>query len=205
MRLSRKGAAGAAGGPGGAVFVPVGTGFASWSPAGRAAAAFSLTSTFAGNMIGILNAIPFMVTRDCVLDGLRFEVTIGAGGARGRVGIYRAISAANIYPGALVVDGGDKDTSGAGFVQSVGLGIPLSAGVLYWAVYLGGTAAITIRGVGPAAMSGFLGNQATDFSNANLWLSVAQAYGALPANFPAGAAPQGGNANVGGIFLNFSA
>lgn len=133
-----------------------------------------------------LYGIPFIApTRGATLDRLGFNVvTLLAGNAR--VGLYSATSDTNLYPNALVVDGGGIST-GSGGVKSATISQVLTPGALYWAVYLG-DAAPSVRTHQGGTATNILGFDSSLPNGGTRGISVAQAYGALPATFPVGAA-----------------
>lgn len=142
---------------------------------------------------GTLRAFPFVAPRGGTVDRLAVGVTTGAGaGGVARWGIYQATSSSAIYPSALVVDAGEVDVTGNG-VKAQTVSVTLTAGVLYWFVYLGGVSAATIRAINTAGCWPIFGysNAFSSAGAANIdsgvGLTVAQAYGALPDPFPAAA------------------
>jgi len=147
-----------------------------------------------------LYAIPFITPRGATIDRIGFNVASGGtAGSKGRVGLYRATSQSNMYPGSLVLDGGEKDTTTTG-VKSTTVSQVLEADVLYWAVLLAGTAAFSVSthtvGLPILGLPSSL-NVAADF------LTVAQTYGALPATFPASASISAGTKPI--IAVRYSA
>jgi hypothetical protein len=160
----------------------------------------------AAQAIGTLIAIPFIVGFRATLDQLNFNVTVAGGaGSVARVGIYRSTSRVNVYPSSLVVDAGQVDTNAIGYKANAAVAT-LRPG-LYWAAYLAGVAAPTVHIVANSAAnphaSPLLGWTAANPPVANGSLRVAQAYGALPDPFPAGAALNSGPSTA--IFGRFSA
>ena len=138
--------------------------------------------------IGTLYTVPFVSPRGATLDRLAFEVTTGgSAGSVARAGIYAATSATNIYPSALVVDGGEFVTTSTG-VKAATISVTLEPDILYWAVYLCGVSAPAIRRT--VRFLTVLGVPSTIGANSRNLLSPAQSYGALPSTYPAGATPQ---------------
>jgi hypothetical protein len=130
--------------------------------------------------LGRLYAIPFISSKAGTLDRIAFNVTTLLAGF-GRAGIYS--DTGSIYPGARLLDGGEISTSTAG-VKSATINQALSGGTLYWLTFLA-SVAVTVRCFAVGSLVPVLG-----FSNAlgtapNVGLYAAQAYGALPATFPA--------------------
>lgn len=134
-------------------------------------------------------AIPFPIGLGCRLDRIGFNCTTLAAGSSARVGLYRAISPKNIYPGARVVDSGALATTSTGWKEA-NINTPLSPG-LYWACYLAGVLApavsgLVVGGTGPA--NPILGWTAANPPVPNARIQVAFAFAAFPATFPGGAA-----------------
>jgi hypothetical protein len=134
-----------------------------------------------------LVAVPFVIGLSAVLDRIAFNVTVLGAGSNARAGIYRATSPRNVYPSGLVVDGGSISTATTGWKEA-NITTPLRPG-LYWAAYLCSATAPSVNASGSSAtiaMQPLLGwtNTALPFNS----LRVAQAFGALPATFPGGAA-----------------
>lgn len=141
--------------------------------------------------INTLIAIPFVAPRGGSVDRLGVEVTtLNATGVM-RVGIYSATSDTNLYPSALVTgsDPAQLTATTAG-VKAHTFGTPLviTAGTLYWFAYTAGTAAVAIRALAVGGMEPILGVGATIGAAPGVGLSVARAFAALPATFPASAA-----------------
>lgn len=120
---------------------------------------------------------------------LLFEVTVAGGaGSKGRAGIYsNGPLTGGLSPDALIVDGGEFDTTIVG-VKDAAIAVQLLPDTLYWLAYLCGTAAPTIRtGTGQMSICGIPGAFGS-LANRISGLSQAQAYGALPAVYPGGGA-----------------
>ena len=135
--------------------------------------------------IGAIFALPFVAPMGGILDRIVFRVTTGAGSSVARVGIY-ANAAHNLalYPGALLVDGGEKTTTGTGVTHSTTISVRVEPGELYWFTYLCGTAAPTLRCLAIAGCWPIMGLNANLAATPQIGWSVTQAYGALPAAFP---------------------
>ena len=157
-----------------------------WYPAGHVQ---TNTMTTAAIAIDTLYGIPFVSGRGGTLDRIAMNcTTLGAAGSKLRFGIYTAYSDTNLYPDALVVDSGEFASDAAPAIKSASINITLTPGKLYWFVCLCGTAAPVVRGGQQTSMRCILGTNNTLGTANNSKISVAQAYGALPANFPNGAA-----------------
>jgi hypothetical protein len=133
-----------------------------------------------------VRARTYTIGRDCVLSAIAFEVTTGAGGAVGRVALYRSTSGRNIYPSSLVVDGGEFDCSTTGIKVTTGLSIFLKAG-LYWVMATQGVATATLRSVQGGGGPTVIGALTTLGGNPNSSLSLTRSYAPFSATFEAGA------------------
>jgi hypothetical protein len=155
---------------------------------GRATSVSAGTSSSA---INTLKAYPVIFPVAHTLDRITFEVTTGGGaGSVFRVGIYAATSITNPYPSALVVDGGEHVTTvaaGTGLKTST-ISTAVSAGLVYWLASLGGVATVTCRSMNTASWFFGVYSDGANLSVPN-YLSVAQAYGALPDPFTGSALP----------------
>lgn len=144
----------------------------------------------AGVALGInfLRAVPFIAIRGGVLDLLMAEVTvIGGAGSVIRLGAYRA-DPVSFYPTSLIAQSGDIATDGAIGVKQFATSVLYTAGSILWFAYNAGVAAPTIRQYNNGQQS-FLGLKGgATLTVQPFCLLIAQAYGAFPANFPAGAA-----------------
>lgn len=144
--------------------------------------------TTASVATGTLYAYPFISGRGGTLDRIAFNVTtVGGAGSVARVGIYTATSDTNLYPDALVVDGGEQNTNASTGVKSSNINISLTPNKLYWLVFLCGTSAPVVRGLQVSSMQNILGLDNTLSTANGQGLTVAQAYGALHATFPGSA------------------
>lgn len=149
--------------------------------------------------LGRLYAVPFISSKAGTLDRIAFNVTTLLAGY-GRCGIYS--DTGSLYPGALLLDGGQMDTSTTG-VKSTTINQALSASSMYWLVFLA-SVAVTVRCLSVGSMSPVLGFNNTLGTAPNVGLYAAQTYGALPSTFPASptmitAAP------IPAIFVRYSA
>jgi hypothetical protein len=180
------------------------TGMERWYAAGVIISGSGLST--GAPVVATLQAIPIISLHGGTVDRIAFEVTTGgSAGSKARVGIYAATSQSNIYPNALVVDGGEFDTTTTG-VKVATVSATLDPNVRYWAAYLCGTAAPTIRVPTNTQLDGTIigissaiGNQMPPWG-----VRVAQTYGALPGTFPASAG-FGTTEAPAGIFLRYSA
>jgi hypothetical protein len=152
------------------------TTYEAWYTSPNTGAALTATAV----TLGRLYAIPFISSKAGTLDRIAFNVTTLLAGY-GRCGIYSDTGA--LYPGSLLLDGGEISTSTTG-VKSTTINQALSAGSMYWFAFLA-SVAVTIRCFAVASLAPVLGFGNTLSTAPNLGLYAAQAYGALPANFPA--------------------
>lgn len=164
-------------------------------------------SAFAGNgfTIDILYATPFALGRDATIDQLAMRTSTAAGaGGVARFGIYGCD--ANLNPTALIVDGGEVTTDVLNTQRTVTVYTPLRAGI-YWAAFTSGVANPTMI---TCNVSGFIGGSIIGFTDGSLssmvaaGISVARAYAALPAAWPAGSAPLGAGVFPPLVYARFS-
>lgn len=177
-----------AGGGGGAAdvsyFRNVGTGGGlgeRWYPA-------NMANNYATTTVAIVDdtlyAVPYLEVRGGTLDRIGIYLS-GAAAGNFRLGIYRATSFTNLYPNNLVLDAGVV-TFAAG-LRAATIAQALQPNTLYWLALLAESTpanppyALDLGGTLP--MLGW-----TNTFTSQTWCSVAQAYGALPATFTAGAA-----------------
>lgn len=149
-----------------------------------------------------LRALPFVSPRGGTIDRIGIRVTTGGGaGSVARIGLYRPTSRSNLYPSALVVASGELDTNVTGLV-SVAVSVPVREGDILWAAHLSGVAAATLRIPAVAGLAPVFGSPDDPGGTVNIGITVALAYGALPATFTAGGTFL--TATPPGIFLRFS-
>jgi hypothetical protein len=133
-----------------------------------------------------LYAAPFICPKAITLDQLIIRVTVaGSATANARLGIYESTSETNLYPGARVVDGGEVDCSSTG-VKTATISTSLTAGKLYFLCVLF-EEAFSILGTDGVGIPGVLGYDENPNvgDQATVCIRATQAYGALPATFPA--------------------
>jgi hypothetical protein len=131
-----------------------------------------------------LYAFPITIVRNHNFQGITIHVTTGVVGTA-RLGIYADNGAG--YPGGRVQDVGTVDTTASGWKDLLAP-IPLKPGQ-YW-LSMVSSAAPTVRRLGRTATIMPLGEQDADLTGSGvvyLGVQVAQPFGALPPNFPAGA------------------
>lgn len=139
--------------------------------------------------VGTLRCAPFLSGRGGLIDKIAFEVTtLGAAGSVGRFGLY-ASDPATMLPTTLLFDSGSIATDGGGTgLKTAACAIGLQQGVLVWTCSLFGVASPTMRVYSQAGITPIFGFGTTgNFNTSNMGWTVAQAFGALPATFPAGA------------------
>lgn len=177
--------------------------FEAWYPLSSDLSVGSLMSTVS-IATGTMVAIPFIQGKERLFDSIAFEITAGGGvGSVARVGIYTNSDVdGELYPDQLVIDGGEFDTTGIGVKStSINAGVLLARGRVYWAVYLCGVAAPTVRGITAGGCANILGFSSSSFASPQNRITVSQAYGSLPRTFPNAATF--GNGIVPAIFLRF--
>lgn len=170
-----------------------GAGVAAWYPSATGLGHATSGGTTLAPAVGTLIAAPFLSWRRGLIDALAWEVTVAGGvGSVARVGVYAPLSDTNLYPGALVVDGGEVDTTVVRVNRHTGLAIPSLPARVYWAAFLAGVASPTVRAtvgdsVTMVSLFGVDGDAATLSLVQRANLNVAQPYGALPSLFPSSA------------------
>lgn len=141
---------------------------------------------------GTMRAMPFRCPpRAGTIDQISFYVSIGLAASTGRIALYRAVSASNVYPGARVADSGDISCASTGH-KTYGVSASFSPGELLWLAYQqSSSSTLTIRCLPVAGCAvDVLGMEdAWSVATSGVGLSVALAYGAFPATFTAGATP----------------
>lgn len=155
------------------------------------------TNAFAGATSGAdttIYAVPFYYGAEYTIDRIGIRVTTAVANTVARLGIYKATSRTNIYPDTLLVESSELDCSTTG-AKTATVAATLAAGTMYWLAYQcynnAATATYpTVRALSNVALPQVLGcSSALGASSAiNAYLSVASAYGAYPATFPAGGA-----------------
>ncbi len=150
--------------------------------------------TTAAPAVNTFIAVPFVAATPYPIDQIAFEVTTVSGAnGKARIGIYRSTTSQNgaFYPGDLMVQAADTAVSGStGIKTTTTTGLSLVEGDLYFAAYLCGTAAPTIRAVPVAAAWPSMGLPSTFGATPQLAYTVASTYSAsvgLPSTFPSGA------------------
>lgn len=138
-----------------------------------------------------LRVWPWIISEPVILNEVRLEVTTLIAASIIRMGLYSDNGA--IYPGSLIISSDfDAATTGVKTVSFAGSPITLKPG-LYW-LATNSNAAPLCRSVAVAAIAPVLGVSASMGTNGgNTNFSIAQAFGALPATFPGGAATQTNN------------
>lgn len=135
-----------------------------------------------------IRLVPFVApARGGTLDRIAIEITSSAVGNM-RLGVYSSVSATDIYPDALLVDSGDISTGSNG-QKTFTVSLALTAGRVYWLAMIS-SASPTYRALASASqLRSILGGVGT---GQHSHLVSAQAYGALPDPFPAGATKSAG-------------
>jgi len=158
-------------------------GYDAWREAGRCNCTAGGTVAYAKDR---LVAIPFLMNAPFRIDSVQFNVTTGgAAGSKARCGIYDSVDDRNgrPYPGALLADGGEFDSTATG-VKLTSVSIDCEPGHLYWFAYACGTAAPTVRSVPLAALKPTVGADAAMAGTPYWGVYVSLTYAALPKAFP---------------------
>jgi hypothetical protein len=159
-----------------------------WFPGGGGVAIPGAGTAFAN---GLLKAIPYIAGRAGILSQLGVEITVvGGAGGKLRLGVYAA-DPVSLYPTTLLFDSGDIADDAAIGIKVAALTMAIAAGQVVWFAYNNGIAAApTVRAFAASGPSpfGMLSLPLDFFNRIPFGLSIAQAYGAFPAIFPAGAA-----------------
>lgn len=151
--------------------------------------------------VDTIYAEPFIVARSGSIDAMSIYQWSGAAVGNMRLAIYEATGPAALYPGNLVVETGDISTAADGYKQ-VAVAQALTGDRLYWLAFN------CSRGTDL-----FYWNNSVKYSilgiSADLLyfyhhVTVARAYGAFPAAFPAGAARQTTSTTMPGIWVRWS-
>lgn len=156
----------------------------------------------------VLNAplmYPVVIGRSGIIDQIACEVTVGGGaGSRVRCGIYSPTSKYNIYPNALIVDGGDFDATVVS-TKVTAINVYLVAG-LYWFIVNTGVATPSLRFAIGNQISPVLGVSSVIGANPSICFGGTLIYGALPTIFPTPAAIGGSltTSNVPVVHVRFS-
>jgi hypothetical protein len=137
-----------------------------------------------------LMVTPLIVTRACTLDRIRIMVTTaGDPGAKARLGIYNQVADNDLYPNALLVDGGELDITSTG-VKEATISLALNPGTYYCAITINESIPVhIIRGIPVGGQNPHWGSPAATGTASHGVLHVTQAYGALPSTFPSGGLP----------------
>ena len=117
------------------------------------------------------------------MDSLAVNVVTTVGASNVRFGIYNWIAPTNLYPGSLLVDCGQFDSSTSGpKVTNLVTTVRLQPGRIYWAV-TEGSAAIALKSAGSANGFPIMGMNTNWTMNIALEI-VGVGFGALPSTLP---------------------
>jgi len=131
----------------------------------------------------VMYAVPLIVTRNVTVDRIAVFIVTADAGKVARLGIYN--DGANLYPGDLLLDGGEISVANNTTTEALVINQALTKGI-YWAVILSdGVPQPQKRGRSSSAP---LGVNPTNFGYQYGGWDRAQAYGALPDPFTAGGA-----------------
>ena len=153
-----------------------------WYIAGHVAGVY--TGATAAPAANNFYAVPFIAPkRGGTLSSVAWRSTRVTG--NGRIAVYSNKAADNLYPDALLADGGSVAQTNA--LKTSAVSVVLTAGQLYWLAYVAsGSNAVHLLDPTVPAVAAILGTSfATDINAA---IKVAFTFGAAPATFPAGGA-----------------
>lgn len=160
--------------------------------AGGAGSEYAMETGAYGPTVDVLYSVPFFAPRGGTLDRIAIYVGTAAAQKLARLGIYNSTTqGTNLYPSSLLLDAGAVSVNAVG-LASIVIAQALTPNTLYWLsmVHNDNTGALRIYAL--CALSSTYGFQipCLGLSGANTtqdYLSVAQAYGALPNPHPAAA------------------
>lgn len=137
-----------------------------------------------------LHAIPFVHEHGFRLSRIGFSCVTGAGSATAVLGIYdsKTEGGFDLYPNRRLWNSAAFAPTASGVTHENTANLDLTPGSVYWAVYLCGTAAPTLRAL-PATILSTAGavTAGSGILTPSTYIYVALAYTAtLPANFPTG-------------------
>ena len=137
-----------------------------------------------------LYAWPFFVGKQCRFNSMVFEINGGIGTTLMRFGIYRNRSVKSPYPTSRIWDSGQQSIAANGLVTLSGINQTAVASSLYWLACLtnGGARSFVLFAPTSAGIPTVAGID--DVSPNTLQYGgwrAAQAFGALPSSYPAGA------------------
>jgi hypothetical protein len=164
------------------------TTFESWYACGGDNTTTLTTSAWTTNT---LIAVPFVGTA-YGWDSITFEVTtISGANGKARVGIYGADERTDgrMYPGALLVDGGDQVVSAGTGAKTTTVDYQPDEGRLYFAAYLAGVAAPTVRAIPVGGARAHFGYPVALGTAGQVGYTVASTYAVagLPQTYPSNA------------------
>jgi len=163
-----------------------------WYPAGTMSAIDTLgtVATAAGTLV----AVPFLTGNQPVnqlfLNGLGCNVTTLGSGSNVRIGVYTSLAGTTttMYPGALVADSGDLDSTATGFKSAtLSPAVALTPNTLYWVAINTKATAPTLSQLTAKQLIPIFGWSAANPPVPRLGWTVAFAYAAMPASYPASA------------------
>jgi hypothetical protein len=125
-------------------------------------------------------AIPFYCPKAIVLDSISINCTTTVSSGAVQLGIY---GDTNGEPDARILDAGNVATTSTG-VKTIAINQSLAGGTLYWLVALSKSATHAFRAPALAGVVEVIGEDAACPTTHITHFYAAQAYGALPANFP---------------------
>lgn len=150
-------------------------------------------------------SVPFVVNQRFVVTSIGFYVTgVGGAGSVARVGIYDSTEESDLRPRRLILDGGEKATNGVGTKVTTGLSVELIPGRVYWATYLCGVGAPTIKALNASSVFPIYGFTTIASANVGVGINMTQSYGALIANHPTSGGVMDNVDTIPAIYMSFN-
>ena len=142
--------------------------------------------------LGRLYGFPMLFPATDTIRQLGFHLQAPQAGKKARLGLYAAnvIATNDLRPGALLIDGGELDLSASGFLPTADLNYVVTGPTLVFVAILTNVAAVTMtfNTYDVWAAMGIANADIGSSSTQQYGWYAAQAYGALPATFPAATA-----------------
>lgn len=158
----------------------------------------SLLTSSTGPTVNTLYGMPFVVSTTTKFDTIECEVTTGGASSNIRLGLYR--DTGNVYPGALIFDSGNLDSSTTGAKSAtITAALQTLQPGLYWLTYENSATVPQIRALpGVNTCIGIIGYPTPFGTNGQGYVyTVTHTVGALPNPFSAGATIRAAASAVG--------
>lgn len=153
-----------------------------WYPAGTISGATGNATV--APAINTLQAVPWVAPRGGTIDQIAVNNTAIAATGVMRIGIYSNTSDTELYPATLQATGSPSLSAAVAGVKTHTVDLVVTAGALYWFVYVAGTAAVTVRNIAAANCWPIFGYDSALATGPGLGWTVAFTFAALPASFP---------------------